>query len=123
MRTTPRPAFSILTIIVGLGMIGWWSFAITTDQIPELATAPFEVYLHLTAEFSTALLLVIGGVAALRKCDWAGTVHTFSLGMVLYAVIQASGYYIQRSQWGFVIMFGLIAVFALTGLRQQLRPA
>lgn len=112
--------FPVLSVIVGLGMIGFWTTAIFAGRIPELAVEPIDVYLHLTAEFSTALCLLAGGFGLLTRRSWAKPVHLFSLGMVLYAVIQASGYYAQRSQWAFVVMFGLIALFALTGLVRAL---
>jgi hypothetical protein len=113
--------FGVLSILVGLIMLSWWGFAITTDQIPELYTEPVDVYLHLSAEFLTALLLVLGGIGVIYQTAWGRTVHVFSLGMVLYAVIQAAGYYAQRGEFIFVGIFALIAVFALTGLQNSLQ--
>ena len=115
------PVFAVLAVFIGVLMIGWWTFAIASDQIPELKTEPVEVYLHLTAEFSTAACLLIGGIGILGRRNWGPIVYTFALGMLLYAVVQAAGYYAQRSEFVFVGMFGVLAFYALVGLWRALR--
>ena len=54
-------------ILVGLLMIAQWAFSILAGDVPEFQTAPWEIALHLAAEISTALMLIIGGIAALRS--------------------------------------------------------
>ena len=102
----------IFSILMGLTMIGWWGLLLATDQMPELSTTPLTASLHLAAEFLTALSLLTGGIGTLRGSWWAHSVSTLSLGMLLYAVVQASGYSADHGQTGLVIVFA-ISVLAI----------
>jgi hypothetical protein len=53
-------------IIVGILMIAQWTFSILSGGVPEFQTEPWRIGFHLTAEFSTAILLILGGIAVLR---------------------------------------------------------
>ncbi len=88
-----------------------------TSQVPELETSPFSIAFHLVAEIFTASLLIIGGIMVYRKHLLGEKVYLISIGMLLYTVINSSGYYAQSGDWGFVVMFAilfLIAVMTIT---------
>jgi hypothetical protein len=95
-------------ILVGLLMVGQWTFSIVSGAVPEFETAPWEIAFHLAAEFSTALLLLVGGIGMLRSSHWAKQVLLLGLGMVIYSEIVSPGYYAQLGQWVFVGMFALL---------------
>ena len=100
-------------ILVGILMITQWIFSILTGGVPEFETAPWEIAFHLAAELSTAVILIIGGVAALRSIAWARNVLLVGLGMVMYSEIVSPGYFAQLNQWAFVLMFAILLLGAV----------
>lgn len=104
---------SVFSITMGLAMIGWWSLLLAADQMSELETAPLTAALHLAAEFLTALSLLAGGIGALRGAWWAHNISTLSLGMLLYAMVQASGYSAEHGQVLPVVIFATSVVTVL----------
>lgn len=95
-------------ILVGILMIAQWMFSILTGGVPEFETAPWEIAFHLAAETSTAVILIIGGVAALRSSASSRNVLLVGLGMVMYSEIVSPGYFAQLNQWAFVLMFAVL---------------
>lgn len=108
-------------ILVGILMIAQWIFSIAVGGVPELQTTPWEIAFHLAAEFSTAIVLIVGGVARLKSIAWSRTILLLGLGMVIYSEIVSPGYFAQRSQWVFVMMFAVLLLAAVAGVRQLLR--
>lgn len=113
-----RTAAGLYGLIIGSGMLGWWTLALLTGQMPELHTTPVAAMLHLAAEFTAAVFLLVGGYGLLRRRRWASTVHPVSLGMLLYTAIASAGYYGQQGNIAYVSMFGTIVTLTLlfTGL-------
>jgi hypothetical protein len=108
-------------IVVGVLMFVQWTFSIAVGSVPEFESAPWEIVFHLAAEMSTALLLLIGGIAALRSVTWSKSVLLLGLGMVIYSEIVSPGYFAQLNQWTVVAMFAILlfgAVLAVTRLLQ-----
>jgi hypothetical protein len=106
-------------ILVGFLMITQWTFSILAGGIPELQNAPWEIPFHLAAEFSTAIMLIIGGIAGLKSVAGFGQILLLGLGMVIYSEIVSSGYFAQLDQWAFVLMFAVLllgAVWSVTRL-------
>ena len=59
--------FSALTAIcIGALMAAMWIFFLAAGQVPELQTRPMEIVLHLVAEFTTGVLLVVAGISGLQ---------------------------------------------------------
>ena len=100
-------------IIVGFLMIAQWTFTILAGSVPEFQTEPWRISFHLAAEFSTALVLIIGGFAALRSAHWGKDLLLVGLGMVIYSEIVSPGYFAQLGQWPMVAMFALLLVGAV----------
>jgi len=99
-------------IAVGLGMVGWWTFSLATKQVPELATEPRRIALHLAGEFTTAAALLTGGFALLADAAWATQIALVSLGMLIYTAIVSPGYFLQKGQWPLAVMFAFITALA-----------
>jgi hypothetical protein len=106
----------IFAIVVGIGMIGIWSVSYFTNQIPELETEPMRIKFHLAAEFTTAIVLLAAGIGLLTGQNWALDTFLISMGMLLYTVIVSPGYFAQKGQWAYVVMFGVILVLALVSI-------
>ncbi len=90
--------------LVGLLMITQWTLSILMGGVPDLDSAPWEIAFHLAAEVSTAIVLILGSMPALRSISWSKQVLLLGLGMVLYSEIVGPGYFAQLSQWLFVVM-------------------
>jgi hypothetical protein len=94
-------------------MIGMWIMFYCTGGIPELNTKPAEIGLHITGEMITAVVLIIGGYAIFTKKSWGLQVYTLSMGMLLYTLIVSPGYYIQRGEIPFIIMFSVLFLLSV----------
>lgn len=92
-----------------------------TNQVPELVTDPFSIAFHLIAEFIAALFLIIGGILLYRKHLLGEKIYLVSVGMLLYTVINSSGYYAQNGEWSFVAMFAILFLLAVISLAVLLR--
>jgi hypothetical protein len=100
-------------ILVGLLMIIQWTFTILSGGVPEFRSEPWRIAFHLAAEFSTALILIISGIATLKSAAWGKTAILVGLGMVIYSEIVSPGYFAQRGQWALVAMFGVLLIGAV----------
>ena len=112
-------------ISVGILMIAQWMLSIFTGSVPEFETTPWAIGFHLAAEFSTALLLLVGGIATLESKIWGKQTLLVGLGMVIYSEIVSPGYFAEHGQWAMVAMFAIIlfgAVYAVMSLLRQGNP-
>jgi hypothetical protein len=103
---------AIYSVIVGCLMLALWGWFWATGAIPELTTKPWETAMHLTAEFTTAGLLIVSGAGLWFETSWATRVNVFASGMLIYSLIQSPGYYLQQNAMVFVAMF--VAAFFFT---------
>jgi hypothetical protein len=109
---------AVYAVVVGIGMIGMWIMFLLNGQVPELATKPAATYMHLAAEFLAAITSLVAGIGLWHGKSWASGVYLLSAGMVLYAVVQASGYFAHYGPFGFVFMFaGLALISAFLAFR------
>jgi hypothetical protein len=115
-----KPWVGYFMVIMGILMAVMWSFFLAAGMVPELESIPFTTAAHLGAEFGTSIMMTIGGILILKRKPQSELIALLALGMYLYAVIQAPGYYLQQGAIGFVFMFavflvlGILAVWALT---------
>ena len=100
----------IYAIIIGAGIIGLWAMLVRTKQVPELKTEPVAIKFHIAAEMTMGILSLMSGVFLLIGVSWAPYFFILAQGLVIYAVINSAGYYGQKKQWPFVIMFGVILI-------------
>jgi len=94
--------------LVGFLMVAQWTFSIVSGSVPEFQTEPWRIAFHLAGEMSTALMLIIGGIATLKLSAPGRQIMLVGLGMVIYSEIVSPGYYAQLGQWTFVAMFAVI---------------
>jgi hypothetical protein len=90
-----------------------WSILLVSRQVPVLDTRPVEAALHLTAEFLTALVLILAGAGQLTGQRWGRPAYLVSMGMLLYSVINSAGYFAQTGQLTFIGMYAVFAVLAM----------
>ena len=104
----------IYAIVIGIGILGLWTMLLLTKQVPELKTEPVAIAFHITAEIIMGILSLVSGIFLLIGLSWAPYFFILAMGLVIYAVINAAGYYGQRKQWSFVIMFGIILIASVS---------
>ena len=109
-----RRAAAIYAIVVGVLMFGQWAMFLIMGNVPELQTEPIRIAFHLAGEFTTAALLIAGGLGVLTLRKWGYHVFLLALGMLLYTIIVSPGYFGQLGQWIFVVMFAVLVVLTLT---------
>ena len=101
---------SIYSIFVGVCMIGMWILFYVTESIPELKTNPIEIIIHIIAEFITGILLILAGVSILLKKAWSYKLYLVSSGMLVYTIINSSGYFLERGDIAMTTMFYLLLI-------------
>ena len=79
--------------------------------------------LHLAAEFSTAILLLIGGLGLVMKKKRDFNLNRTALGMLLYTVIVSPGYYAKSDGEIFLgifeVLIALTVIFIATLLLKE----
>lgn len=85
-----------------------------TKQVPELKTEPVAIAFHITAEMIMGVLSLISGIFLLIDLSLASYFFILAMGFAIYAIINSAGYYGQRKQWTFVIMFGIILIASVS---------
>ena len=101
------------SIFVGISMIGVWVMLFFSNEIPELSTTPIAISMHIAAEIVTAILLIVGGIGLLLKKIWGFQTYMFSMGMLVYTLIQSPGHYAEKGELIFVVIFGAFITIAL----------
>jgi len=104
----------IFALVIGIGILGLWTMLLLTKQVPELNTEPVAIAFHITAEIIMGVLSLVSGIFLLIGLSWAPYFFVLAMGLVIYAVINSAGYYGQRKQWAFVIMFGIILITSVS---------
>lgn len=107
-----RKTIAIYSICVGVAMLGVWIVQLITSQAPELQTAPIELAMAITADWLTAIMLLVVGVGLLSKCNWAHKLYLVALGMLIYSVVISSGYFGQLGNIIFVILFAILFILS-----------
>ena len=114
---------AIYQICIGIGMIGIWILLFITRQIPELQSEPIRIAMHILAEVTTGILLLISGLSILKKGLPHKTFYNLSCGALVYTLIASPGYYGSKGEWGvftvFTIMLIISISFVVTGHRSS----
>jgi hypothetical protein len=103
----------IYSITLGICILGMWIFILNTQEIEEGKT---EMGFHLTSEFLMAVVCLFGGFLLLKKHKMARKLNVLGLGMVLYSVLNAAGYYAERNETAMVVMFAVLMVLTTSAL-------
>jgi hypothetical protein len=109
---------AIFSILVGVLMIGQWTFSLASRKVPEIVTETRAIIFHLAAEFLTAAVLMVAGIALLAQSLLGYPLALLALGMLVYTSINSAGYFAQRGQWLMVMMFGGILMLAFASIYQ-----
>jgi hypothetical protein len=121
-----KTVVSVYSITMGVAIIAFWSVLWAIGAIPDLMNKPWEIAMHLAAEFTTAGLLLVSGLGLWFQARWALRVNVFASGMLVYSLIQTPGYYLERNAMIFVLMLAvsfLITVLLSPAFKPSLEEA
>jgi hypothetical protein len=112
---------AVFAIIIGVGMVVQWSASYLSKQIPELRTEPIRIWFHIAGEMVTAMTLIVSGIGLLMAAAWAPTLFFISLGMLFYTAIVSPGYFAQKGQWIWVLIFGVVITLGVISIYRVTR--
>ena len=95
---------------VGCLVLTIWGVSLARRAIPELATEPRAIALHISAESIMGLTLVAGAAATFGGLPAGPFVVLIGFGMTLYSIVNSSGYYAERRQVAPLAMFAILFV-------------
>jgi lipopolysaccharide export LptBFGC system permease protein LptF len=90
-----------------------WLMILKNGSVPEGRT---ELSFHLFSEFLMASACIVGGILLLRRNSLGKPVCSIGLGMVLYSVLNAGGYYGELGNTPMMIMFIFLFVLSMVAL-------
>lgn len=103
-------------IFIGILITGLWVMLISTGQVPYLDTPQLEIKIHIATELITAWSLILGGVSILKDWKMKRFLPYVSQGMLLYSILNSSGYYLDLGETGMALMFASLLVCTLASL-------
>ncbi len=103
------------SIVVGIFMVGFWGFLVATKQA-ELDQRPWDMRLHIAAEFTTAILLLVSGIGGFLSSIGTVGLAPVALGMLLYTTVNSPGFYAGKRNWPMVGMFAGLTILTLASL-------
>ncbi len=103
----------IFAIIIGTGIILLWGFLLAAGGVPEIRTAPVSITFHLIAELLMGTASLTSGILILQGIPAGTYTYLITSGMIIYSVINSSGYYGDTGEWVMVAMFMVILISTL----------
>jgi lipopolysaccharide export LptBFGC system permease protein LptF len=105
-----RKIVSYYSIIIGFAVILMWTMILLKKEIPEGKT---ELLYHLSSEFLMAVLCLISGILWLSNRRIGKSLNILGLGMVIYSVLNAAGYYGERDNIPMMVMFSILFILTI----------
>jgi hypothetical protein len=99
---------AVYCVAVGASMAVWWAVELRNGVLHRNDRSRPEITLHVVAEVVTAVVLVAGGVVILTS--GASSLAFVGLGLLLYAVVQSPGYFLERGERTMVWMFAVLVI-------------
>jgi len=90
-----------------------WLVFFITGSVPELHTKPVELGMHVLAEITAAILLIVSGCGLLLLRQWGKQLNLISMGMLLYTLIMSPGYFLQQGEVLPAFMFFALLVLSV----------
>ncbi len=104
---------AIFSILMGVTMLGTWTFLFLSNQYPQASTVPLESGYLLAAEFLTATALIVAGYGILTNRKWAMPLILIGLGELIYCTIRYAGELGQGGSAAGLAFFTLVAAFGI----------
>ncbi len=108
-----RKAAAIFSILMGLSMVGTWTYMLLFKEFPEIRTLPLQAGYLLVAEGLTAAALIVSGYGVLSGRRWAPALILVALGELLYCAVRFAGELGQGGSPAGLVFFTLVAAGSL----------
>lgn len=95
------------TIFIGISVIAMWIMILNGPTLPEGKT---ELGFHLFSEFLMAIICIISGLRLWLNKPSAKILNVCGLGMVIYSVLNAAGYYGEKGETVMLLMFIILTI-------------
>ena len=104
-------------ITVGLMMLAQWAVTLARKRVPGKdegisGRGSREMLFHWAAESLSSIALVFSGITLLQGWSWARDVYFVAIGMLIYTVINSSGWFAERREWAMVGVFAVLLIGA-----------
>jgi hypothetical protein len=99
------------SVFIGISVIAIWIVTLLNQDVPE---GKLELSFHLISEFIMAFLCLLSGIMLFKNKSYAKFLNTLGLGMVIYSVLNAAGYYAGKNEPIMMILFLTLFIFTLT---------
>jgi hypothetical protein len=103
----------IYAVLVGFSIAATWVFFYARGDVPGMDTNPTMTLFHIIAEFATAAVLLAAGAGLLSNRGWGLKAYMLGVGMLIYAIVNSPGFYIEHGENYMVYVFALSGVFAV----------
>jgi hypothetical protein len=102
-------------LLVGVGILGFWTFAIATAHVPEIDQGDRAIWFHMVAEVAIGVALVAAGIALLSAGNepWTRALAAAAAGGMTYSTINSPGYYARDGNWVVVVAFALLSLVGI----------
>lgn len=101
------------SIVMGIAILASWTLILLQGSIPE---GKIELGFHLYSEFAVAVICLVSGIMLLKDKPYATETNMGGLGMLVYSVLNAAGYYGQQGNKGMMAVFTGIFVLSVTAI-------
>ncbi len=102
------------SLVIGICIIAMWLLILRGSSLPE---GRMELSFHLSSEFLMATFCIVSGILVLRRRYPGRLLNMAALGMLIYSVLNAAGYYGEREETPMMIMLIVITVTSLVIFR------
>lgn len=100
----------IYSLVLGVAVIAMWLIILRGSSVAE---GKLEMTFHLASEFLMATFLIVSGVLVLKRRHPGRLFNMAALGMVIYSVLNAAGYYGERGETPMMILFIAMTILSL----------
>jgi hypothetical protein len=101
------------TIFIGISVIAMWIMILNGPALPEGKT---ELGFHLFSEFLMAIICIVSGFRLWLNKPGAKILNACGLGMVIYSVLNAAGYYGEKGETAMLLMFIILTIMTATAV-------
>jgi hypothetical protein len=110
---------AVYSLFLGTAILGLWTLILITGEIPE---GQVEFTFHLFSEFLMAAGCLAAGTMLYKKKRSGTLVAIAAHAMVIYSVLNASGYYAERGEVAFPVLFLILMTLSSVILFVLIKP-
>jgi len=113
---------AIFAMSVGALMTAQWAITLVRSQIPTpeqdaiSGRGMIEMAFHWIAEGATAAALIAASFSLMLGWSGAPKLYSISIGMLIYTVVNSSGFFAQRKRCAMVALFAVLLILSAVSI-------